>query len=85
MKCDCINRIEENLTAMTEQQIGSGQEITSRLEVMWGMSDEGIDEMLFINAKIEANAKGYTKGKKQKIVVSFCPFCGVDQRAKVPA
>lgn len=65
---------------MTEQEIGSGLNVESRLEVMWGISDTGVDESLFINAKITADAKGYTKGRKQKIVVTYCPFCGTKQR-----
>lgn len=80
MNCQCITRIEKNLSEHYTTQIGTGVRATATLEVAYGMSDSGIDEMFFINAKVTADAKGFQKGKKQKMFVTYCPFCGTKQR-----
>jgi len=80
MNCNCITDVNAQLTEHYTASLATTA--TAKLQQVAYVMGPKMDDMLFIDVKITSEAKGYKKGKNVHMFVSFCPFCGKDQREK---
>lgn len=76
MNCNCIEEYEKEYSEAATKQLGV--EAKAEIQgVVFPIVDWNIERALSVPILITAETKGYRRGKEQKLIATYCPFCGV--------
>lgn len=76
MSCNCIKDIKEKYTEAATKQLGVEAEVEVE-GVVWPIVDGELKTTLSVPLRVTADVTGYRRGKVQKLLMTYCPFCGV--------